>query len=104
MNNKTKKELINTLKLINDKQTEYKDVKGMEGFITKLAEIRANICLRQAGDELYEEWLVAVCSDIRRYEHQYKYEAGLLSPEETAAVKQFRDFMLGPCDLPEWVK
>ena len=104
MNKKTKIELENTLKLIEDKRAEYKDVKGMEGFITKLAEIRLNVLLRQAGDELYAEWLVAVCSDIRRYEQHYKYETGLLSPAETAAIKQLRDFIMGPCDLPSWVK
>lgn len=104
MNRKTKNELTNTLKLIHDKHAEYKDIIGMEEFITKLAEIRIDVLFRQAGDELYAEWLVAVCSDIRRYEQHYRYEAGLLSPEETAAIKQLRDFIMGPCELPEWVK
>ena len=45
MNRKTKNELTNTLKLIHDKHAEYKDIKGMEGFISKLAEIRINVLL-----------------------------------------------------------
>ena len=100
MRKKLREALDKTLKIIDEKYEEFKDVKGMEPFVQFLLESKAEIVLRHHFHQLDADWLGAVCSDIKWKERHYKAEAGLLSPEEAAARKAFFDFMNSPCDLP----
>ena len=100
MDKKTETELEGLYGYIEEKQEEYKDVKGMEGFLTFLMETKTNVWLRAQCDEVYVDWLKAVRTDIKRMERWNKAEAGLLPPEEAEARQRLRDFLNSPCDLP----
>ena len=104
MNKKTKIELENTAKVIDEKYDLYKDVKGMEPLIEFLEECRVDIWIKQIDRSLDADHLKALCADIRWKERKCKADAGLLSPEEAAARKRLFDFLNSPCDLPPYVK
>lgn len=100
MNKKTKIELENTAKVINEKYDLFKGVKGMEPFMEFLEECKVDIWIRQLDRSLDADHLKALCADISWKERKYKADAGLLSPEEAAARKRLFDFFNSPCDLP----
>ncbi len=104
MDYETVKALDEMSAFIDEKRKAYKDVKGMESFIDYLEESNVNIALRVVLGDVDADWLKAVKSDITRTERDSKYSAGLLSPEEAAAYKKLRDFLLSKPDLPDWVK
>ncbi|MBR2524150.1 MAG: hypothetical protein IKE53_06920 [Clostridiales bacterium] len=104
MNEKIHNALKNTLNLILDKYIEYSHVPGMEQFISFLSQTFSECCIRLNDGTLADDWLEAVCNDIRLNEYICKANAGLLTEEEAQARRKRLEFFLGPCDLPEEVK
>lgn len=104
MNKKTKAALENIRTLIADKRTEYKDTKGMEGYISFLDQTWVNILLRLKTDDVYFEWLEGIRSDIKLQEYINRAEAGLLTPEEAEARRRLLEFFMSKPDLPDYVK
>ncbi len=104
MNKTTRAKTDSITKLLEEKKAEYKDTKEMEELVKFIDYARLEIWIRLQTDELEEDWLEAVGQDVRRLERYCKGKAGLLPPKEQEAFDSFRKFMLGPCDLPPYVK
>lgn len=100
MDNKLEVYWAETDKLLDEKMAEYEGVESMKAFYYFLKGAKLDNAFRAIDGRLDTGHLEAVRQDVSWKEHHYKAEAGLLSPEETAARKAFMDFMNSPCDLP----
>ena len=93
-----------TEKLLDAKQGKYKGVAGMEDYVKFLYDTRVELLTRGLVEDVTEDWLKAIQTDINFKERASLGKAGLLPPDEQEAWNKMREFFSGPCDLPPEVK